>query len=388
MGNYLSMPYKKTARIMIGVCGLLFSAFSLIYLYVFQRDVLEALHFSLAHGKTHFAPLASAAVLTLVLILLRWGINSLLGLKGSVRSLAYLPSFLVLCALTDLGRNVYIPGYRTAWVWLLPLSILLFVGGGYWLRRVCRNWLNEEGNVGGLVVSNLSILLAMSLATLLIGNTNRAFHYELEVERHLREGNYAEALEVGRHSLEAGRTLTALRALALAHAGEMGEKLFQYPQYYQAGGLFFAQGQESVLRFTNDSICQFLGKQEDRPGNPMEYLCSLCYTEEGRYVALDYYLSGLLLNKQLDEFAQAIADFYDETDSLPRYYREAKLLHEMRYPASAKASQDTLLTERWKAYQVTQKELGTSSAAQNQLRRKFGDTYWWYFDYQKGFPKR
>lgn len=183
MGNYLSMPYKKTARIMIGVCGLLFSAFSFIYLYVFQRDVLEALHFSLAHGKTHFAPLASAAVLTLVLILLRWGINSLLGLKGSVRSLAYLPSFLVLCALTDLGRNVYIPGYRTAWVWLLPLSILLFVGGGYWLRRVCRNWLNEEGNVGGLVVSNLSILLAMSLATLLIGNTNRAFHYELEVER-------------------------------------------------------------------------------------------------------------------------------------------------------------------------------------------------------------
>lgn len=113
MGNYVNIPYKKTDRAMIGVCGLLFSAFSFVYLYVFQRDVLEALHFSLAHGKTQFAPLASAAVLTLVLVLLRWGINSLLGLKGYIRSLSYLPSFLILYALTDLGRNVYVPGYHT-----------------------------------------------------------------------------------------------------------------------------------------------------------------------------------------------------------------------------------------------------------------------------------
>lgn len=50
-----------------------FSLFSFVYLYVFQRDVLEALHFSLAHGKTTFAPMASALVITLILLLLRWG---------------------------------------------------------------------------------------------------------------------------------------------------------------------------------------------------------------------------------------------------------------------------------------------------------------------------
>lgn len=55
----------------------------------------------------------------------------------------------------------------------------------------------------------------------------------------------------------------------------------------------------------------------------MNYLRSLCYTEQGRYVALDYYLSALLLDKHLDEFAKAITDLYDEKDSLPRYYREA-----------------------------------------------------------------
>ena len=71
MSDYTNAFYKKTARIMIAVCGLLFSLFSFVYLYVFQRDVLEALHFSLAHGKTTFAPIASALVITLILLLLR-----------------------------------------------------------------------------------------------------------------------------------------------------------------------------------------------------------------------------------------------------------------------------------------------------------------------------
>ena len=127
MSDYTNAFYKKTARIMIAVCGLLFSLFSFVYLYVFQRDVLEALHFSLAHGKTTFAPMASALVITLILLLLRWGVNSLLGLKGRVRALAYVPSFLVLCALTDVGRGVYISDYHTPWTWLLPLLVLLFV---------------------------------------------------------------------------------------------------------------------------------------------------------------------------------------------------------------------------------------------------------------------
>lgn len=73
MSEFISETYKRAARIQTVVCGFLFSVFSVVYLYVFQRDVLEALHFSLAHGKTSFAPLASALIITLVLLLLRWG---------------------------------------------------------------------------------------------------------------------------------------------------------------------------------------------------------------------------------------------------------------------------------------------------------------------------
>ena len=193
---------------MIAVCGLLFSLFSFVYLYVFQRDVLEALHFSLAHGKTTFAPMASALVITLILLLLRWGVNSLLGLKGRVRALAYVPSFLVLCALTDVGRGVYISDYHTPWTWLLPLLVLLFVGIGYWLRGVFRVQLNHEGSLWGLVNSNLAILLGLCLLTVCVGSTNRQFHHELEAEHYLRAGEYDKVLRVGEKSLEASRTLT------------------------------------------------------------------------------------------------------------------------------------------------------------------------------------
>ena len=140
---------------MIVVCGLLFSVFSFVYLYVFQREMLEALHYSLAHGKTHFAPAVSAIVITLILLLLRWGVNSLLGLKGYVRALSYVPSFLVLCALTDVGRDVYTSSYHSYWVWLFPLLVIVFIGVTYWLRGVFRIRLNQEDNTMGIVNGNL-----------------------------------------------------------------------------------------------------------------------------------------------------------------------------------------------------------------------------------------
>ena len=55
--------------------------------------------------------------------------------------------------------------------------------------------------------------------------------------------------------------MTALRALALSHTGQMGDKLFEYPQYYHSEGLFFDDDSLSVLRYTNDSVYQHLGSR-------------------------------------------------------------------------------------------------------------------------------
>ena len=67
MSSNTNLSYKRAVRILTGACGLLFSAFSFIYLYLFQGDVLGALHYSLSQGKTHYSPLAGAIIITLVL---------------------------------------------------------------------------------------------------------------------------------------------------------------------------------------------------------------------------------------------------------------------------------------------------------------------------------
>lgn len=60
MSSNNSLSYKRAARILTVACGLLFSIFSIVYLFVLQKDVVGALHYSLSQGKTHYSPLAGA----------------------------------------------------------------------------------------------------------------------------------------------------------------------------------------------------------------------------------------------------------------------------------------------------------------------------------------
>lgn len=382
MSKYI-LPYEKAARIQTVVCGLLFSVFSFVYLYVFQRDILEAVHFSLAHGKTHFAPMASAVVITFILILLRWGVNSLLGLKGIVRSVAYFPSFLILGALTDISRDIYMDSYRGYWLWLLLLILLVFIGTAYFLRRIFRVQLNKEYSFMTLMNSNLIILLVWALMTVGIGNSDRNFHHELAVERCLRAKKYEDALKVGERSLEATRTLTALRAYALAHVGQMGDRLFAYPQYYKSEGLFFSGDSLHDLRYTNDSIYHYLGARPYENESKLLFLQHICDREIGKYTSLDYYLSALLLDKKLKDFAGAMCEFYEENTRIPRYYQEALVMYQSTHPEYTCLAIDSTIVQRFDAYKTRQKDFTSPVEEENRMRREFGDTYWWYYDYQK-----
>lgn len=383
MSEYIHTAYKKAARIQTVVCGFLFAIFSFVYLYVFQRDILEALHFSLAHGKTHFAPLASALIITLSLILLRWGVNSLLRLKGNLRALSYFPSFLILGALTNVGRDVYIYNHHTCWGWLLPVLLLVYILLGYGVGRFFKNQSNKEAGSVSQMNNGLLTIVLFSLMTVLIGNTERDFHHELEAERYLREHQYSEVLEVGKKSLKATRTLTVLRSIAMSHAGLLGEKLFAYPQYYRSDGLFFANDSTQTLRYTNDSIYYLLGAQPYKGEDRMEFLRNICYKGIGKYTALDYYLSSLLLEKQIDKFGEALVDFYDAEDTLPRYYKEAILMYRSSHPDYPFIIKDSVLIKRYDEYHKRKTGFTSFITERNGMRREFGDTYWWYFNYQE-----
>ena len=374
---------RRTARIIAVASGLLFSAFSFTYLSVFQKDVMEALHYSLAQGKTVYAPWMSAVLITVVLLVLRWAVNALVGLKGPLKALSYFPSCLLLGVLTDVGHNVYHGGgISDTWGWMLPLCLVLYGVLGWLLARAARLWLNPEMPDIWVVNSNFMTLLMLCFMTIGIGNTNVHFHHELQVEEALRKQDYGRALQVAEKTMDPSRNLTALRAYAMSRQGTMGEDLFRYPQLYGAAGLLMGTSDEKALRLNADSLSVYLGAKPALGEPALTFFRRICEEESGNYTTLDYYLSALLLEKKLDEFVRAFDELYTVRDSIPYYYRQALFLDSKMHPSAVTDSADVALEELWGKYQQKQQELSGQRGEANYKRREFGDTYWWYYQYK------
>ena len=374
---------RRTARIIAVASGLLFSAFSFTYLSVFQKDVMEALHYSLAQGKTVYAPWMSAVLITVVLLVLRWAVNALVGLKGPLKALSYFPSCLLLGVLTDVGHNVYHGGgISDTWGWMLPLFLVRYGVLGWLLARAARLWLNPEMPDIWVVNSNFMTLLMLCFMTIGIGNTNVHFHHELQVEEALRKQDYGRALLVAEKTMDPSRNLTALRAYAMSRQGTMGEDLFRYPQLYGAAGLLMGTSDEKALRLNADSLSVYLGAKPALGEPALTFFRRICEEESGNYTTLDYYLSALLLEKKLDEFVRAFDELYTVRDSIPYYYRQALFLDSKMHPSAVTDSADVALEELWGKYLQKQQELSGQRGEANYMRREFGDTYWWYYQYK------
>lgn len=383
MNDSNNLIYKQATRLQIGVCGLLFSIFSFVYLYAFQAGVIEALHYSLSKGRTHYEPLVGAIIITFVLLLFRWGINKLLGLKGPVRALAYFPSCLLLGVLTDVDRTAFHGGnFADYWQWLLPLSLMVYAIVAFGLRRLMRRQLNQSVTPGFMLNSNLLILLACCLMTIGLGNTDILFHHELDVEHSLRHGQYAEALGVGEKSLETTHTLNALRAYAMAREGSLPQHLFDYPQPYGAEGLLFPVRHSECLRTNNDSLVVYLGGRRRQGEQATDYLGRLFNAKDGSHTVFDYYLCSLLLDKQLQRFVQTADQNLFADDPLPRHYAEAIALYRHLHPAYKGLEPDEQTLQRWADYQAESRLYTQPEERKNRLRLTYGDTYWWYYDYQ------
>lgn len=384
MSNESTNVYKRrTARILTVACGLLFSVFSIVYLSVFQKDVMEALHFSLAQGKTVYAPWVSAVLITVVLLIIRWGVNGLVGLKGPVKALSYFPSCLLLGVITDVGHGVYHgEGISAHWGWLLPLLLVIYVGVCWMIARAVRLWVNPDLEEGVITNSNLFILLMLCLMSACIGNSNVHFHHELQVEEALRKQDYARARLVGEKSMDPSRNLTALRAYAMSREGTMGEYLFHYPQLYGAAGLLMGVSDDTALRLNADSLYVYLGASPALGEPAMHFFQRICQEESGNYTTLDYYLSALLLERKLEEFVKAFHELYTVKETVPRYYQQALFLYEKMHSSSVTEEQNEALEEQWKAYETMKSELAGTVGEGNRMRRQFGDTYWWYYQYR------
>ena len=377
---------SKTALTGYVVCSLMFVVFTTTYLAVFQRDVLEALHTSMARGNTEFKILPAALVVLVILMILKWGLNLLIRLRGRAHALAYLPSFMGLVALTGFGSDVHTQDMSYVWWWLMPALTAVYVTLVTLAGKIKRTAETEKPDMVQTVVWNVGLMTVMSLATVGLGNTDRYFHNELRMERLMAEGKDEEAMRVAEKSLRTSRRMTALRMMAMTRAGMAGEAVFRFPQYYKEEGLFFGNDTTKVQRYRNDSIYAMLGGKPEPGESRMGYLKRMAEAEDSCTYARTYCLTGLMLEKDLEGFASALKKFGIAGDSLQRYYKEAAILYksvnpQWKYEITDK---DSVCHKERQRY-LDRKNDGFKSEMEerNIMRKEFGDTFWWYYDYQE-----
>lgn len=381
--NYNSPAKNDSTAILRIACAVVFVAFSFLWLYYFQADVMAVSQHALSHGQTHYNRTVGAVLITLVLQLLQLGVYSVTRLQKLFHALTYLPSMLALAMLTSAGPDVGSGSTTSYWVWLAPLVLILW-GLGVWAARAVQRY--ESSAVAGLFSRrmwvNMFALALMMIGVTLLANTDAVFHYRTHAETALMEGDYEEALRVGSRSVETDSSLTMLRLYALSRQGQLGEYLFHYALVPSSRAMLpTAGGDVRLLRYPVDSLYRHLGAIPRRPMQPMEYLNTILHSGQAKPAAADYLLCGYLIDRDLDAFASALQRFYTVNDSLPRHYREALVLYTHRRAHPLVVYHDPVLDVDYDDLQRLEEQYPLPTERRSMVRESYANSYWYYYEY-------
>ena len=359
------------------VCASLFVVFSFLYIYVFQGELLALLQDNLSGGRTKSNALVAALIITLLLQLLQWGVNRLSKLHGRWEAVSYLPSCVLLALLTDVNDGTIL--YTLArWAWGVPLCIALYTAL-VWLNRTTSG--GRKWGFFRVLWPNLAVLSLLFVLTGQVGNNATVAHMELAAWGYVHDGEYEKVLKVGDRSDDTNAELTALRFLAMAKTGELGNLLFCYPQPYGADALIYNRYSKQTAAYGAGEYYRGWG-EEPYGGESGRAFAERMYRKCSSAMWREVYLAALLLDKDLDAFVQ-VWRAVPQTGALPVYYQEALLLYNALHPdAPVSFKADEAVATRFADYRDLQKEYaGDDVVAMNMSKRKFGNSYWCYYDY-------
>ena len=138
---------------------------------------------------------------------------------------------------------------------------------------------------------------------------------------------------------------------------------------------------EKALRLNADSLYVYLGNRPLLGESSIAFFHRICEEDSGNYTTLDYYLSALLLERKLEDFVQSFDALYTVKDSIPNYYKQALFLYDKMNPSNTNEMKDESLEELWSKYVEKKEEFSERLGEANKMRREFGHTYWWYYQY-------
>ena len=374
---------KRLQRVVALFCATLFALFSFLFVAVYQSPLLEVLYDYVATGKLDYNGYLVAAVISPLLTLLALWLNRIAQFQREWTAMAYLPSVLLLAFITDIDRSLYVGGRSsTSWIVIFSVAMFVYAALAFVLQRVLFEKIkNLAMSANRMIWRNLILFVIMFCLAGTLSNGEENFKREALVASRYKGGDAEGALAVGYKSLDASRELTAMRAYILAKENSLGERLFEYPQLYGADGLLPFAHQTSPLSL--DSVATLLGDTIKENENTLGYLRRLAYPDTLALAARDYYLSALLLEKEVIEFEAELTRMCGSyrADSLPKHYREALLLLKEFSSEYQLNLEDSVLNSKFRSLREVESKYDDALMRNNYVRKAFGRTYWWYFLY-------
>ena len=351
------IPDKRYTQV---VCAIAFWVFSFVYLYFYQTEVLSAGQHVLSGGRTYYQRLIGAFLITLVLYLLQRVLAYFVPLSKRGHALTYFPSLLILTIITDFTPDADKTSSWSGW-WLAVPVLAIIYGAVLWVIRQIEPYEPETASKGLMSRTTWVNLLTMSVMFITVGifsNGDEAFHYRMRMEQLILHEKVDDALKVGKRSLATSPSLTMLRAYALSQQGLLGERFFQYPV------------PEGIEQLANDSISM------QAILIPDTLIRIITETPRSR---VDYKLINLLLDKDLNTFASLATKVYPDS-VMPKHYAEALAYYHYYSGQPKEESSDRVTETDFNDFRKMEKEYH-GKELRNQLRRTFGNTYWYYYKY-------
>lgn len=398
------MSNMKNSTAAIGVaCAIVFIIFVFSYVYHMQTDLFAYAQHVWSGGKTRWNGMVGALLITIVAYIVHNLVKSVITLPHRVASLSYLPSFILLGVLTSLSPDsavgVRLFSYST-WIGLalFPLSLIFLslLDGRNAIEKVVKN----TSLFGDVALLNYALLALGMLLTIGLGNTDRAFHERLAVERMISERDYDGALRIAQCSRGEDASVTMFTALALSKKHELGESLFEYPIVADSRALLpvvrklgsVQDSTETVNSVVDSQHAAFLFTANERMwrnigGYPKEgidstvdFLHLLQRRNVARPAVPEYILTAYLMDCDLTSFASEIVKYYDITeDKLPKHFREALVLYTHIHSQRVLTYHSSVLDADYEDFlKVDRGKYATEQEHDNALRNAYFGTYWYY----------
>lgn len=375
---------KRALQTNSSVCSVLFVLFSAVYLYFLQPFLLAQEQHFFSHGRTTYDGFLGAFLITAILTFLGLFLHRMLRLPSYFQAVAWMPSCYILGLLSSLHFPHFASDAHSAPLFLLIAFPLLFVLLLY-VSKSFPDTSHNRTNQRSALALNITQLFLMFLCVGTLGNCSSRFHAELRAANFSYQARHQDALKVAANSPDVTHYLSAVRAYSLSAEGQLGDRLFHYPQIPSSKSLLLHPNDTLHAIDITDKIYNHLGYYPlfQYSFSPKHFLTHVVQKDTlSNSPAIEYLLSAYLLDAELPSFAKLLFEKKDTTTALTiaTHYKEALLLYEhLTAEADSFAFINDSIRMAYSDFLYTKDSLQNRMSTLENCKRKYGKTYWFYY---------